>query len=379
MKEHMLQLLWKSHIGNIPEITALSGLKVYVLNSGTFNTGDGPDFLNAKIRTSEGIILHGSIEIHTNEQDWFLHKHHTDSLYNNVILHVVLNSGKFRVHTKDGFFPETLVVKSLIHFGSPGYSYTNQSLPCTGAVQFISKAVVLKQFEQSRNAYFQELKERLLTFWDASLPLSEAWRNVFCMGFADGLGISMNRQPMQRLAALLLETIKSSGEIPSLEKGFQLSGLVEGSETNLKSSDWHKKGGRPANSPKNRIPELHYFLKMLFEINLSSFRSDYDSIWKKLTLKKGKRTELLYHIVYLPALYLLGELVADESLKSNAYRSWKNHSIELQQSILAYFSKAGISVTAVPQHLGAVYQMKHVCMKQQCERCLVFKAIASGS
>lgn len=377
MKEHMLQLLWKSHLANIPEFTTLSGCRMFVLNSGTFNTGDGPDFLGAKIRTSDGLLLYGSIEIHVNEQDWYIHKHHTDARYNNVILHVILNSGKTRVRTKDGYSPETLIASPLIHLGNPGYSYKNNSLPCKGSIQLISSSVIQKQFEQARLTYFQELKERLLQFWDTSLPISEAWQKTLYLGFADGLGISNNRKPMQILASLLLDITKSTGKIPTKEEALILTGLTTNTKSKLNAFDWHLKGSRPNNRPEKRIPELVYFLQLLVETNINTFRLEYDTIWKKLTLKKSNRSLLLYHIVYIPALYLLGELIADETLKSKAYSSWKQHSIKLHQTINSYFIEGGFLESTIPEHLGVVYQMKQVCMKQECDSCFIYKAITS--
>jgi hypothetical protein len=377
MKEHMLQLLWKSHIGNIPELTTFSGQKIYVLDTGSMNTGDGPDYLNAKIRTQDGLILCGAVEIHIDEQDWYNHGHHTDILYNSVILHVILKTGKNRVQTQNGYTPETISATPLLHFGHSGYEYHQKSLPCQGNVHYISNDVILAQFEKAKSIYFEELKERLLTHWNPSLPLSEAWFEALIISYADGLGISKNREPMQRLAKLMLAEQKLSNTPITEERALELTGLSNTSGTTIKREDWHLKGSRPNNRPQVRIPELLHFMQKLKSQTISDFRSHYYTLWSTLVQKKGYRSQILFHTVYLPAVYLLGELFFDENLKTQAYQQWNDHSVTLNSSIKEYFSKAGFSNTSIPSHLGVVYQMKNLCMKQNCGECSVFKKITA--
>ncbi|OGV50244.1 MAG: hypothetical protein A2017_00315 [Lentisphaerae bacterium GWF2_44_16] len=64
------------------------GKSIEVLSHGIWNTGAGPDFLNAKMKT-ENKILRGDIEIHYRASDWYRHNHHNDPAYKNVILHAV--------------------------------------------------------------------------------------------------------------------------------------------------------------------------------------------------------------------------------------------------------------------------------------------------
>lgn len=66
---------------------------IEVLNTGTENNvPDGPDFLNSKIKIGN-FIYSGDIEIDIHYNDWKSHGHNYNKKYNNVILHVYLNSG----------------------------------------------------------------------------------------------------------------------------------------------------------------------------------------------------------------------------------------------------------------------------------------------
>jgi hypothetical protein len=80
----------------------LDARTVRILDPGTANLGDGPDFLDATIE-EDGRPRRGSVEFHFRTSDWYAHRHHTDPRYNGVVLHVVLNHSlpDLYVHTAD--------------------------------------------------------------------------------------------------------------------------------------------------------------------------------------------------------------------------------------------------------------------------------------
>lgn len=97
MPEILLHYIWQRGIFRaFPQYTT-DGRRIEVLSVGQHNTDAGPDFSNARLlihsddRTEEWV---GNIEIHIASSDWFKHKHHTDSAYDNVILHVVRKADK---------------------------------------------------------------------------------------------------------------------------------------------------------------------------------------------------------------------------------------------------------------------------------------------
>ena len=86
--EHLLHYVWKHKIFPLKELKTVSGQLLDVIDTGLANRDSGPDFFNAKIKL-DGVLWVGNVEIHTASSDWMKHGHHTDSAYDNVVLHVV--------------------------------------------------------------------------------------------------------------------------------------------------------------------------------------------------------------------------------------------------------------------------------------------------
>ena len=60
---------------------------IKIISPGIWNSEAGPDFLKAHLQIGDQ-EFRGDIEIHLNEDSWYHHKHHLDSNYDDVILHV---------------------------------------------------------------------------------------------------------------------------------------------------------------------------------------------------------------------------------------------------------------------------------------------------
>ncbi len=61
---------------------------VRIVYPGRPNDDRGADLRDAVIATAEGLIT-GDIEVHVRSSGWWAHGHHTDPVYNRVVLHVV--------------------------------------------------------------------------------------------------------------------------------------------------------------------------------------------------------------------------------------------------------------------------------------------------
>lgn len=90
MKEDLLQFIWKFQYFNRNELRCTDGDAVQIIYPGTYNSNQGPDFKEAKIKINN-ILWSGNIELHINSSHWHTHHHSDDTNFNNVILHVVWN------------------------------------------------------------------------------------------------------------------------------------------------------------------------------------------------------------------------------------------------------------------------------------------------
>lgn len=86
--EKLLHYVWMHKLLPSMTLRTTGGDEVEILDPGTHNINQGPEFSNARIRMN-GIMWVGNVEIHTLASDWFRHGHHADSVYNTTILHVV--------------------------------------------------------------------------------------------------------------------------------------------------------------------------------------------------------------------------------------------------------------------------------------------------
>src|SRR4051812_16001215 len=88
MTERLLQFIWQFQYFNRKETQTAAGDHLQVIFPGHFNSDQGPDFSDAKIRIGKTVWA-GSVELHLKTSDWIRHGHEQDPNYNNVVLHVV--------------------------------------------------------------------------------------------------------------------------------------------------------------------------------------------------------------------------------------------------------------------------------------------------
>ncbi|HAO45645.1 MAG TPA: DUF2851 domain-containing protein [Chitinophagaceae bacterium] len=88
MTERLLQFIWQFQYFNSKQLTTAEGESLQVIQPGIYNSNQGPDFTDAKIRLGKTVWA-GSIELHICSSGWNNHGHSQDPNFNNVILHVV--------------------------------------------------------------------------------------------------------------------------------------------------------------------------------------------------------------------------------------------------------------------------------------------------
>src|SRR5687768_14344758 len=88
MNERLLQFLWQHQHFNRTSLLTEQGDFLEIINPGTYNSNQGPDFTDAKVRVNDTTWA-GHIELHVVASDWHRHQHASDPNYRNIILHVV--------------------------------------------------------------------------------------------------------------------------------------------------------------------------------------------------------------------------------------------------------------------------------------------------
>jgi len=87
--ERHLQCVWADARLRPPLLATAAGEPVQVEHPGEWNTGPGPDFLNAALRVGPELRrITGDVEIHVRPADWQRHRHAEDQRYRRVCAHV---------------------------------------------------------------------------------------------------------------------------------------------------------------------------------------------------------------------------------------------------------------------------------------------------
>lgn len=386
--ERFLHWVWGSLHFNTQNLRTACGKPVSIIEPGELNPTDGPDFKQARLQIGK-LQWVGDVEIHWSSSGWFHHGHHTDPNYNRVVLHVVYDQpGKTAVTRRDGTNPFTLhlqpyLPENLDHLLAK--FHRKDRLPCSGHLRHISQHAFVRQLEKAHREYFEKKADYLLEYYDPDLPPSLAWKRILVLGLFDGLGISLNREPMLGLGRALFkkwETVSSREQLVALAErsaGFENHSQHTGLHWNVKSC-------RPNNHPGLRVRQASELMWQIlhnpFEEWLTKNPADlWSGLIKNIRTRPGigtERSQILYGVVFLPSLYLLGNLLHSEGLKQQAFGHWISHKADIPQSLFRLYEKSGIPPDLYQKKLGAVFQLKHYCKPRRCQHCEVLKQVISS-
>jgi len=270
------------------DLVTEEGEPIKIIYPGRLNGGQGADWLDTVIATSQG-LKKGDIEVHVRSSHWWAHRHHRDPVYNRVILHVVMwRDTEAAALLQNGERVATLVLDKYLkspadHHPVSAHPLANLGMPC----------------HQPRDSGFiGELldragKERFLAKaarFQVDLAQTEAGQSLY-QGIMGALGYAKNKSPFLELARRLpLQALESvtqgersaeerlarqqalllgtAGLLPSqsrrrqpanngdewrdkLERLWASSGQTEA----MSENDWQMSRVRPNNLPSRRSPQ----------------------------------------------------------------------------------------------------------------------------
>lgn len=129
MNERLLQFIWQFRYFNRHLLTLTNGENFHIIYPGVYNTNQGPDFLNAKIRIGKTIWA-GHVELHIKTSDWYKHAHQHDRNYDNVILHVVWQDDMAGKAGRVPVFELCDLVPKLLLEQYEEWMYSQSYIPC---------------------------------------------------------------------------------------------------------------------------------------------------------------------------------------------------------------------------------------------------------
>jgi hypothetical protein len=190
MNEKLLYYLWQQQLTNKP-MTTTDQRELVVVRAGQRNTNSGPDFLFAQLQLDK-ITWAGHVEMHIKSSDWYVHNHHVDKAYDNVILHVVWEED-MPVFASDDHPLATVVLrdfvdKTLIHRYQE-LSTSDLWIPCADRIKHIDR---FKQMAFFDRLYLERLAQKTKVFQQWLDQTANDWENVLFIALAKGFGLSVN-------------------------------------------------------------------------------------------------------------------------------------------------------------------------------------------
>lgn len=381
-RENLFQWIWQQLEFDCQNLSTVCGKELSIADPGKLNHAGGPDFLGAHI-VANGLHWHGSVEIHKTSADWHAHNHGKDKNFDSVILHVVFqDNAKIPATTSDGSTPMVLVLKPYLHKSLNHLLSLKQTdgLPCGGSVAFINQDAFNKQIEEAHKEYFEYKVKELLQEYNPSLRMSQAWREMLIIQVYKTLGIPANRLQMGEFAKWLLGKNYQANTADEFVEFAYARAFSEKSEAGI-TIHWNHSGMRPASRPRKRVGQAAAWHYAISRLSFKKFLNEPEQSWKDIlsAVPAGKvpgksRMQIIKNTVYFPAVYLLGDILQSESLKTEAFSRWQKASQIVPEEVRKPFKKAGFELSGLNKKLGLAHQYKRYCLQRNCHRCKVFKS-----
>ena len=295
--EKSVLAIWQRKLTGRTDLTTEEGDPIRIIYPGRINDDRGADLRDAVILSRRG-LLKGDIEVHVKSSSWWAHRHHQDSFYNRVILHVVFwHDTEAAVSLQNGQKVPTLALHRFIDHRSDRQDNeaalpADGPMPCRHALGFRHEGVIGELLDIAGEEWFQA---RAAGF-QAAIAQSGPGQSLY-RGIMGALGYTKNKGPLSELAERVplhvLESVTpyegpddeflaqrqarllgKAGLLPSqrserfstgnrgdewvdkLEKAWASSGQPD----TMSAGDWHLFKVRPSNFPSRRIAAMSYLL-----------------------------------------------------------------------------------------------------------------------
>ncbi|MDY6916271.1 MAG: DUF2851 family protein [Candidatus Cloacimonadota bacterium] len=422
--ERFLYHIWDAqHLQS--ELQTVSGNRLKIISPGRWNTGSGPDFINAKLQI-DGKEFMADIEIDLYTYNWKLHHHNENPDFNRVGLHVVYRHNTNLNHTirEDGTIIEVFQMKNFLDDSIEKLvkQYDEFKLEAKFCEFFAGLHPTQVEFVLTELGKLR-LKRKIKRF--SSELKFNSFEQVLYQGILEALGYSKNKLAMLNFAGnvnydiikeayqngmskqeLIAIYLKSSGLLQKLPASFSEDWCIQ-QEVIYKNQnfvkieeiyDWNLFRIRPHNHPGIRLiefaellyPHLQFsffqdMLKMFsfpkqkftiseFRKRLYGFFGNQQKILDKYAIGKTRIDTILINII-LPIVILYAKeknFVDLEKTARKVYLNYKalpsNHLIRHMQSFMDDVQIKKMKKKAVFQQ-GLLKLYFDNCCQHRCIEC----------
>lgn len=394
--EKLLHYIWKHRIMPLHTLLTTDGKEVEVVDPGTHNRDQGPDFTNAKIRIG-GVLWAGNVEMHLKSSDWYKHHHEKDPVYNSVILHVA-QTIDCEVATSDGRKPPQMQLRipDDVRSNYQELSRTEDYPRCHRKVPHIPLVKVHLWMDALLAERMKERAELVLQRVDAT---SGDWEKAAFVTMSRNFGFGLNGNAFEKwarsipltavgkhrdnllqveafflgMASLIghTDTGDTAERAERLEKEFAFLSHKFGLTPVMEKKDWKYLRTRPHNFPHVRllqIARLFHDGKMGLAslIEESNLQQVMDSLATCGLSAPSRRLVVINTIV--PLLYAYGIRHNNDSLRQRAVSLLEGLPPE-DNYIVRQWKQCGLNVASAADSQALIQLKREYCDRNDCLRC----------
>lgn len=415
MTERLLQFIWQFQYFNHNNLLTTNDESLLVLQPGQLNRNQGPDFLEAKIKI-DNTILAGSIELHLAASQWYVHSHHTDPNYNNVILHVVWQHDREATLANGSVLP-SLELQPLVSvlmlqqyeslMNSKSFSACENQLPVLSEIGWMS---------WKERLAVERLSARAQTVLELFQESGSHWEETFWWMLARNFGVKVNMESFESIAKSISINIlaKHKSQLNQLEalllgqagllnddfeeaypqmlqREYRFLKTKHGLEPAVISPVFLRM--RPANFPGLRLAQLaalvysasHLFskikaaetileLKALLNITANDYwhyhyRFDEETAFKPKHLGDQMIENIIINTI-APMLFSYGHYHNEQRWKDKSV-DWLSQLRAEDNNITKHWKQKGISCISALDSQALLELHKNYCNRKECLRCAV--------
>ncbi len=411
MTERLLQYIWQFQYYNKSCLQTVDGEAIEIIYQGSYNTNQGPDFLDAKLKIGNTIWA-GNIELHCKASEWNTHKHSADKNYENIIAHIVWENDVV-LNIK---FPTIILQDRVSKILLQKYQqllYTSSFIPCENLINTVPQITWLNWKER---LLVERLEQKSTIVFKYLLQNNNHWEETFWWMIAKNFGIKVNSEAFEKIAQSIPINVlaKHKNQIHQIEALlFGQAGLLEKDfeedyptmlqrEYQFYKSKYNLQNAnavlfflrmRPANFPTVRLAQLamlvvesvHLFskikeidelenVKKLLNVTANDYWHYHYTFNEPSAYKiKNLGSQMINNIIIntiIPILFAYGYYHKQPIYKDKALK-WLSELSPEKNSIITGFSSIKIKTKNAFDSQALLQLKNEYCTKKRCLECAV--------